>query len=232
MGALDVLQDDEDVSRRLDYTSVQVDRSDMAASVIPLRAPSSVPERAALPALLPEGKLVELSGTEGTSARTTVAIALVLRAQQEAQPCAWVQPEGGGLFPPDLVARGIDLDALVVVHVPRAAGAAGIARAAELVLRSGGFGCVVVDMASGVVPGPAATSRLAQLAREHEAWLVVMTEKPRTQGSLGPLVGVRASVTRARVGRLFHVRTELMKDKAGIGLDPGLFACDAPLGAG
>jgi recombination protein RecA len=185
-----------------------------------------------LPALLPEGRLVELSGTEGTSARTTVAIALVARAQQEGQPCAWIQLEGDGLFPPDLVERGIDLDALVVVHVPCTAGVAGLARAAELVLRSGGFGCVVVDMMEGEARGAGPSSRLAQLAREHEAWLVVLTEKPRTHGSLGPLVGVRADVKRTRAGRLFHVSTEVMKDKSGIGLDPDVLACEAPLGAG
>lgn len=204
----------------------------MAAVVLPLRAPA--PRQASpLSALLPEGRLVELSGSEGTSARVTLAIGLVARAQAEGQPCVWVQPEGGGLFPPDLEARGIDLDALVVVHVPESAGPAGLARAAELCLRSGGFGAVVIDMTAGEAKGAASSSRLAQLAREHAAWLVVLTEKSRTHGSLGPLVGVRVDARRTRVSaRLFHVIAEVLKDKSGTELNPSPLLCAPPLGAG
>src|SRR5688572_26873334 len=67
------------------------------------------------------GRLIEVSG-EQASARHTTAVALVRQAQLEGETTVWIQPEGGSLFPPDLADSGIDLDALVVVHVPRERG--------------------------------------------------------------------------------------------------------------
>lgn len=91
------------------------------------------------------GRLVEISGV-GASARHTTAAALVRQAQLEGETTAWVQPAGGPLYPPDLAESGVDLGALVVVHVPADRGQVGLARAAELLLRSGAFGLCVVDL--------------------------------------------------------------------------------------
>ena len=135
-------------------------------------APAWAPDEA------PHGVLTELSGAGG---RTTAAIAWVCAAQRAGDPVAWVQLEGGPFFPPDAAACGVDLDALVVVHVPRSAeapraaggrvgqtrrgGGRGVRverrhrpasdaqlRAAEWLLRSGAFGLVVVDLTEAALP--------------------------------------------------------------------------------
>lgn len=88
------------------------------------------------------GRLIELSGV----AQHTTAAALIRQAQLEGETTVWVQPVGGPLYPPDMAASGVDLDALVVVQVPTEHGEVGLARAAELLLRSGAFGLCVVDL--------------------------------------------------------------------------------------
>src|SRR5690606_7179751 len=93
------------------------------------------------------GKLIEVSGG-AAGARLTTGVALVRQAQLEGETTAWIQPVGGPLFPPDLADSGVDLDALIVVHIPADRGPAGIARAAELLLRSGGYGLCVLDLSA------------------------------------------------------------------------------------
>jgi recombination protein RecA len=90
------------------------------------------------------GRLVELSGQE-SPARLTTALGLVLEAQLSGERVAWVTFESSAFFPPDAAAGGVDLEALPVVRIPTALAAA---RAAEHLVRSGGFGLVVIDLAS------------------------------------------------------------------------------------
>ncbi len=151
--------------------------------------------------LLPAGRLVELSGVDhGPTARTTTAVSILAHAQQQGETTVWLQPAGGALYPPDLAETGIDLESLVVIHIPASAGPHGACKAAELLLRSGAFGLVVVDLCAGVPPGSgeAWQGRLLGLARQHHARVVLLTEKPAHTPSLGPLVGVRVEPTRQR----------------------------------
>jgi recombination protein RecA len=185
-----------------------------------------------LPALLPAGRMVEFVGAEGLSARTTTALAVVAQAQREGEPAAWIQAEGGGLFPPDVAESGVDLDALVVVHVPTTAGAAGLARAAELLLRSNGFGVVVVDLRGGVPPGDAWSGRLAGLARQHALRLVVLTSEAARRSGVGPLVGVRVRVARRRRGPgSWALEADVLRNKGGTPLDARPLARRSPPGA-
>lgn len=163
---------------------------------------------------LPRGRLIELAGGPDAG-RSSAAARIVLESQREGDPVAWIQAEGGGLYPPDLAAAGIDLDALLVVHVPSEAGRAGAAKAAELVLRTGAFGAVVVDASDGRVPrGGAWLGRLASLAREHDCRTVLLG--PDAEGSLGPLVSMRlrARRRRRRFGE-YALELEVLKDKSG-----------------
>ncbi len=149
---------------------------------------------------------------------------MVLReAQAEGDPVAWVLPRGAGLFPPDLAAAGLDLDALIVVHVPPE-DASAAPRAAELILRTGAFGAIVVDLSrssdthgSAVPRGVAWQGRLIGLAREHATRLLVLSPNGATRASLGPLVSLRWGVRRARIapGR-FRVESTVVKDKSGL----------------
>ena len=164
---------------------------------------------------VPVGRLVELcAGPQG--ARTSAAVQVLREAQAEGDPVAWVVPRGAGLFPPDLAAAGLDLDALVVVHVPPEDPSA-VPRAAELLLRSGAFGAVVLDLGMMVPRGVAWQGRLLALAREHSTRVLMLAPQGRTQASLGPLVALRFDVRRVRLcpGR-FRVEAQVLKDKLGL----------------
>jgi recombination protein RecA len=167
----------------------------------------------------PPGKIVELCA--GPAGARTSAAAMVLRAaQEEGDPVAWVLPSdgpAGGPFPPDLAAAGIDLEALLVVRVPAVA-AAELARAVELVLRTGAFGAVILDLsalAAGTMLRASWQGRLLGLAREHTCRVVVLA--PSEASALGPLVSLRFDVRRAAVapGR-FRVEARVVKDKTGL----------------
>jgi recombination protein RecA len=118
---------------------------------------------------------------------------LVLRAQAEGEPCAWVSPrDESSFYPPDFAQAGIDLSALVVIRVPPEAGSHGVVRATELLLRSGAFGLVVVDFSQGVPKGELSwQSRLSGLLRSHDARVVMLTRSEAHEPSLGPMVSLR-----------------------------------------
>ena len=73
-------------------------------------------------------------------------------------------------------------------------------RAAELLLRSGAFGLVVIDHAHTVAPRPRVTEawlgRIAALARLHESRVLVLAAPPVTAPALGTLVSVRIETVR------------------------------------
>ena len=125
----------------------------------------------------------------------------------------------------------MDLDALVVVHTPEEAGAHGLARAAELLLRSGAFGLVVVDLTGGLPRSTAWLGRLAGLAREHASRVVLLTQGEEGAGSAGALVGLRVVTRRERraPGR-FVLDHRVLRDRSG-GVAPRAEARRGPWGA-
>lgn len=200
----------------------------LARHLVPLRD-EGLPERAAW--ALPElaGRLTELSAGPA-SALLTAAFGLVLDAQLRREPVAWLTLPGSSFFPPDVAAGGVDLEALVVVRVPDVATAA---RAAAQLVRSGGFGLLVLDLAGGAVPAsgpvvpPALQSRLVGLCQKHDTALVFLTEKGGEAPSVGSLVSLRAE---ARRGKAESCDVAVLKDKRR---GPGRLhveACDGPPG--
>jgi recombination protein RecA len=188
--------------------------------VVPLFDPVDSPAKSRHRTRIPIGRLVEISG-EGPSARTTAAAAAVLDAQHEGETVAWIQPRHGRLFAPDLEETGVDLRSLVVVHIPGDVGPFGLCRAAELLLRSGGFGLVVIDMCEKTPPAndTAWQGRLLGLARQQQSRLIVLTHKETRETSLGPLVSLRVESTRNRLGdSRFGVEHRVLKNKSGIPL--------------
>jgi recombination protein RecA len=158
------------------------------------------------------GRLVEISGI-GAVASLTAAVGLVLEAQVEGEPVAWLSLPASSFYPPDLADSGIDLGALIVVRVPSIAHAG---RAADRLLRSGGFGLVVLDF------GPegklaelpmALQGRLVGLAQRHDAAILCLTEKPGDAASLGSMVSLRAEALRTRDGDRFALTLRALKDK-------------------
>lgn len=204
-----------------------------ALRLLPTASPAApaLEDAAPLHELVTPGRLVELSAPSASaSARTSTAVALLRRAQREGETTAWIQPAGGHLYPPDLHDGGIDLEALVVVHVPEHEGAAGLGKAAEMLLRSGAFGFVAIDL--GALEGKpqsgstAATrtawqGRLLGLARQHEARVLILTEKPSDADSLGPLVGLRVEPRRTRKpDGSFVIEHHVLKNKSGAPVSP------------
>src|SRR5206468_474165 len=72
-----------------------------------------------------------------------------------------------------------------------------ISFAADVLARSGAFGLIVLDVTSSNV-SMGVLSRLAGLARTHEAAIVILTEKPPDRPSLGSVVSFRADTSFAR----------------------------------
>lgn len=169
------------------------------------------------------GRLAQLEGA-GDSAVLTLAFSIILEAQQAGEPAAWItlhsagarRPAGSAapslFYPPDAHDNGVDLAALPVVRVP---GVTEALSAADLLLRSGGFGLILADL--GVPPAIPSTAlaRLAGLARRHQTAMMFLTEPPAAApGSLGSLISVyaRARRRRARADR-FDCGVEALKDK-------------------
>ncbi len=173
------------------------------------------------------GRLTELVAGPG-SASLTLASALVLDAQLQGEPVAWLSTPDRVVFPPDLAAWGIDLDALAVVRVPPPAAGepSAVARAGDRLARSGAFGLLVLDLEPGApVPMPL-QSRLLGLAIKHDIAVVFLTARGGggadggangagigTAG-LGSLVSLRAETSRRRVAEdRFAAGLRVTKDK-------------------
>jgi REP element-mobilizing transposase RayT len=113
-------------------------------------------------------------------------------------------------YPPDAVRLGIDLESLVVVRLAKPDA---IARAADKLLRSGGFGLVVLDLGVTDIPMPL-QSRLAGLAHHHHGALICITQKEDNSFSLGSLVSLRVKAERnRRVANEFACSLRVLKDK-------------------
>jgi len=182
--------------------------------------------------LLPRAWLVEVSG-QHACARTTTAVSCVVQAQAQAELVAWVQPKDGALFPPDLGTAGVDLDSLIVIHVPRHAGPFALIRAAEWLARSGAFGLTVIDLTDALPPGSSVNwqGRLRALLRQYDGRILLLTSSAYEDPSSGPLVGLRVEACRGHLhADRFEVHTHVLKDKVGIATEPSSTNPLAPAG--
>lgn len=156
------------------------------------------------------GRLAELSGA-GAAASLTLAFALVLDAQRQGEPVAWITRTDSSFFPLDVAEGGVDLDALVVVRVPQGRQ---VLRAADHLARSGAFGLLVLDLGDRAPMPAAAQTRLAGLADRHETLILCLTRKRDQEPSLGSLVSLRGEAIRERKGdNRFACVVRVLKDK-------------------
>ncbi|NEX19437.1 recombinase A [Thiorhodococcus mannitoliphagus] len=161
------------------------------------------------------GRFSEISGTEATAA-LSLAVDLVGETQRGGEPVAWITRRESSFYPPDVAATGVDLGALAVVWTP---GTLDAARAADLLLRSGAFGLIVMDLGRDDDLPLAAQNRLAALAKKHDTALLCLTRKEAHQPSVGSLISLRAQATRTeRAQQHFHCEARILKDKR---LGPG-----------
>ncbi len=162
------------------------------------------------------GRLSEISSS-GASAPLTAAVSLVLQAQHQGEPVAWVTARSSTFFPPDVSDSGVDLDALAVVRVP---GVRGAARATDQLVRSGAFGLILIDLGERADISMAIQGRLVSLAQRHETAIVCLTEKPETSPSIGSMISLRAVASRGPIGPgdsagrdRFRCKVKALKDK-------------------
>ena len=173
------------------------------------RYPGSLSEKREV-SPFPQG-LIEISASVA-GAPLTLTFRVVLDAQRRGEPTAWIGRKDAPFYPPDVADAGVDLAALAVVWTKDAITAA---KAADLLVRSGAFGLVVLDLGAAALPMHA-TSRLAMLARQHDAAIVCLTDKDAMRPSLGPLVSLRAhAASRVREGGRFRCEATALKDKRG-----------------
>jgi recombination protein RecA len=155
------------------------------------------------------GRLVEISGSTA-AASLTLTFVLLREAQECGEPVGWVTSVESCFYPLDAAQNGMDLKSLVVV---RLSNSESIARAGEKLLRSGGFGVVVLDLGATDIPMPLQT-RLTGLAHRHHTALVCLTEKDRAAFSLGSLVSLRAHAEKKRAAdNRFACTLRVLKDK-------------------
>jgi recombination protein RecA len=156
------------------------------------------------------GRFGEVSG-DPAGAPLTLVFRLVLEAQKAGEPVAWVGRRDGVFFPPDVADAGVDLAALPVVWTPDTMAAA---RAADLLIRSGGFGLVVMDVGARANLPIHAQTRLSGLAKQHDTALICVTEKEDQRPSLGSLVSLRAHTARTeRQEDRYRCEVHVLKDK-------------------
>ncbi|HEX5052631.1 MAG TPA: hypothetical protein VFZ65_12720 [Planctomycetota bacterium] len=188
----------------------------------------------------PPGRIVELTGgLDG--ALTSMAVAAVARVQQAGGITAWLQPEHGLLFPPDLASNGVDLDALVVVHVPVPARTAlaqrgrprtaphDLPKAAELLLRSGAFDLLVLDLRPSAPRHGAWLVRLQALARTHRSRVLLLSDA-RAPVELGSTSTLRLFPQRKRSQGAFVVEPHIVKDKLHDVATPPVLPRRGPMG--
>lgn len=156
------------------------------------------------------GRLVEISSA-GNTAALTMAATLILEAQREQEPVAWISARDSIFFPPDFAASGIDLEALPVIRIGEVAKAA---RVGDTLLRSGSFGLVVLDLGNAARLSMAMQTRLAGLAKKHHAALICITHKGGPLPTLGSLVSLRGESAKQRVDfNRFVCELRVVKDK-------------------
>jgi len=138
-------------------------------------------------------------------------VKLVVEAQERGEPAAWITTECSAFYPPDVMAHGVDIDALAVVRVPHAES---VAVSADKLLRSGSFGLLVLDFGMNAeIPMPL-QSRLTCLAHKHCVAVMCLTQKTAEKPSLGSLVSLRGEAFRTTIrDGVYECAVHVLKDK-------------------
>ncbi len=156
------------------------------------------------------GRLCEVSG-DRASAALTLVFRLVHECQLRGEPTAWITLDDSVFFPPDVAATGVDLSALAVVRVADPFRATQVA---DLLLRSGAFGMLALDLGLETPLPLNALTRLSGLAGKHDTALLCITNKEPHQPSIGSLVSLRAQTERTeRTDDRYRCEVHVIKDK-------------------
>ena len=134
------------------------------------------------------GEVIEMPSGPMTCA-ISFAGDLILSAQTIGEPCAWVYATKSIFFPPDFDTLGVDLNALALIKVDSAQKAA---YSAERLIKSGGFGCVVVDLPRESWFSVALQKRIANYVRKERACVLYLIQS--TEGEDYERLGSSTSI--------------------------------------
>jgi hypothetical protein len=154
------------------------------------------------------GILAEVSEETPSGAVSFVA-EIIVEAQIQNEPVAWVAATDSIFFPPDLFGRGVDLSAVAVIRVE---GEADALTAAEWLARSGAMGLVIVDVDAHGSVDDASLGRLLKLAERHQCAVLFLTRKRGRDPSLGSRISLRGCIARSGSGP-FVIDIHTVKDK-------------------
>ena len=144
----------------------------------------------------PKGAISTLEGA-ASSGRTALSASLLATASADGGAAAlvdWRDDPAGSVFAPSLAAAGVALERLLIVRV---GAALDVMRAADILLRSGAFGAVVIPAVSASSRIGAATwTRLANLAHRADAVLLVVGSEISTELSYFASLRVECALER------------------------------------
>jgi hypothetical protein len=175
------------------------------------------------------GTIASIEGPP-SSGRSTLAVRLLAAATRHGLGALI----GIDLFPPALAAAGVRVERLLIVRVDEPVA---VARAADIVVRSGAFTVVVIPaLPSGARTGSAAWTRLAGLAHRANALLVAIGDEASAELRYFASLRVETSIERVRWnGRAGHccelagydVRATVRKHKRAAPVGDALVRCDS-----
>ena len=153
---------------------------------------------------------MELSGRRASTCLAPVC-SLILEAQTMGEPVIWVSGVPTMFFPPDMAQNGVDLNTLPVVRA--AGGTRGGASAVVHLLRSKGFGLIIMDLDRPL--HPTITGKLARLAKASRTAVLVLTASATaTHGGSGSMASLRGETClRRSAPGLFHCEVRITRDK-------------------
>jgi recombination protein RecA len=170
---------------------------------------------------LPAGAITELIGIE-SSGRTSLALAFLARQTSEGRCCAWIDTDDA-FDPESAAANGILLRQLLWVRCRAAVAPSGkkpwprleqAIRAVDLLLQAGGFGAIVLDLAS-TAPEHARRIPLA-------TWFRFRQAAARTRCSL--VVLGQAACAQSSAAAVLECAPRSARDKGNTVLDGFTFA--------
>lgn len=160
------------------------------------------------------GQLVELCGADA-SAALSFGARLILQAQCSDAPVAWVTAGESLFFAPDMRQSGVDLGALAIVWLEDTLQ---VLRGVDALLRSGGFGLVVVDLGEGAKISRSQQNRLARMAERHEATVVFISGSALGERRMPRASASRNSSKKTRTSALrVSLRVEASRARAASG---------------
>jgi hypothetical protein len=156
------------------------------------------------------GRLVQLR-SNGSQGALTAMVPILREAQAKGEFIAWIRMTPSVPFPADLTRSGIDLQALAHIRVATLRESF---RATSHLLRSDGFGLIVIDTNGDEEVSTGIQGRIVKLAQLHDAAVICLTPGGRRRSSLSSMVSLRMSASHERLGpNQFQVTLHADKDK-------------------